>query len=59
MAATIYRHWAATPHNLVRSELYHPIISGSGVVCRVLEFAEEFGISPNFQPFTLGERRGG
>ena len=43
----------------MRSELYHPIISGSGVVCRVLEFAEEFGISPNFQPFTLGERRGG
>jgi len=27
--------------------------------CRVLEFAEEFGISASFEPFTLQERRGG
>ena len=27
--------------------------------CRVLEFAEEFGISTSFEPFALGERRGG
>ncbi|MBM5797126.1 MAG: N-acetylmuramoyl-L-alanine amidase [Cyanobacteria bacterium M_surface_9_m1_291] len=27
--------------------------------CRVLEFAEEFGISTRFEPFALGERRGG
>ena len=27
--------------------------------CRVLEFAEEFGISTSFEPFTLLERRGG
>ena len=27
--------------------------------CRVLEFAEEFGISVQFDPFALGERRGG
>lgn len=27
--------------------------------CRVLEFAEEFGISASFEPFALGERRGG
>jgi hypothetical protein len=27
--------------------------------CRVLEFAEEFGISVSFEPFALGERRGG
>jgi hypothetical protein len=27
--------------------------------CRVLEFAEEFGISVSFEPFTLWERRGG
>ncbi len=27
--------------------------------CRVLEFAEEFGISVVFSPFSLGERRGG
>jgi len=27
--------------------------------CRVLEFAEEFAISASFEPFALGERRGG
>jgi hypothetical protein len=27
--------------------------------CRVLEFAEEFGITASFEPFRLGERRGG
>ncbi|MGB5136342.1 MAG: N-acetylmuramoyl-L-alanine amidase [Prochlorococcaceae cyanobacterium] len=27
--------------------------------CRVLEFAEEFGISASFEPFTLLDRRGG
>ncbi len=27
--------------------------------CRVLEFAQEFGITASFQPFALGERRGG
>lgn len=27
--------------------------------CRVLEFAEEFGISVSFEPFMLWERRGG
>jgi len=27
--------------------------------CRVLEFAEEFGISVSFEPFRLWERRGG
>lgn len=27
--------------------------------CRVLEFAEEFGISVSFEPFRLGQRRGG
>jgi hypothetical protein len=27
--------------------------------CRVLEFAEELGISASFEPFTLLERRGG
>ncbi|MEX0588701.1 MAG: N-acetylmuramoyl-L-alanine amidase, partial [Cyanobium sp.] len=27
--------------------------------CRVLEFAEEFGVSVSFEPFRLGERRGG
>ncbi len=27
--------------------------------CRVLEFAEEFQITASFEPFALGERRGG
>jgi hypothetical protein len=27
--------------------------------CRVLEFAEEFGITTSFEPFALHERRGG
>ena len=27
--------------------------------CRVLEFAEELGISVSFEPFMLWERRGG
>ena len=27
--------------------------------CRVLEFAEEFGISVQYTPFSLGELRGG
>lgn len=27
--------------------------------CRVLEFAEELGITASIQPFVLGERRGG
>ena len=27
--------------------------------CRVLEFAEEFGVSVSFEPFMLWERRGG
>jgi hypothetical protein len=27
--------------------------------CRVLEFAQEFGITASFQPFALGDRRGG
>jgi len=33
--------------------------SGDRSWCRVLEFAEEFGISVHYDPFTLGERRGG
>ena len=32
---------------------------GDRAWCRVLEFAEEFGISVRFDPFALGERRGG
>jgi hypothetical protein len=35
------------------------ILRGNRAWCRVLEFAEEFGISTSFEPFTLMERRGG
>ena len=36
-----------------------PSPQGDRAWCRVLEFAEEFGISVRFDPFALGERRGG
>lgn len=35
------------------------ILRGDRAWCRVLEFAEELGISVTFEPFTLLERRGG
>ena len=33
--------------------------SGELVCCRILDFAEDFGISGNYEPLVLGERRGG
>jgi len=42
---------------LRRSELV--ILREQRAWCRVLEFAEDFGISASFEPFTLLERRGG
>ena len=39
--------------------ILRPSENGSRAWCRVLEFAEEFGISVAFEPFVLGERRGG
>ena len=33
--------------------------SGDRAWCRVVEFAEEFGISVSYDPLVLGERRGG
>ena len=35
------------------------IIGGDRALCRVLEFAEEFGISVSYDPLMLCERRGG
>jgi hypothetical protein len=35
------------------------ILRNNRAWCRVLEFAERFGITAFFQPFALGERRGG
>ena len=39
--------------------IIRPSEQGDQAWCRVLEFAEEFGISVQFDPFALGERRGG
>ena len=39
--------------------IIRPSPQGDRAWCRVLEFAEEFGISVRFDPFALGERRGG
>ena len=39
--------------------IIRPSEHGDRAWCRVLEFAEEFGISVRFDPFALGERRGG
>ena len=36
-----------------------PGTNGDRAWCRVVEFAEEFGISIGFDPLRLGERRGG
>ena len=49
MSVTIYLHWTPTPYKWVRS----------GALCRVLEFADELGISATYEPFRLLERRGG
>jgi hypothetical protein len=37
----------------------HGILRENPAWSRVLEFAEELGISVSFEPFTLLERRGG
>ena len=39
--------------------ILRPGIDGDRAWCRVVEFAEEFGISVGFDPLRLGERRGG
>ena len=39
--------------------ILRPGINGDRAWCRVVEFAEEFGISIGFDPLRLGERRGG
>ena len=36
-----------------------PGASGDRAWCRVVEFAEEFGISVSYEPLVLGERRDG
>ena len=39
--------------------ILRPGTDGDRAWCRVVEFAEEFGISTSFNPLRLGERRGG
>ena len=56
MAAVIYLHWMATGYGWIRPGQYHSIIGGDS---RVVEFAEEFGISISYDPLVLGEHRRG
>ena len=44
---------------VILTGILRPGPSGDRAWCRVLEFAEEFGISVRYDPLVLGERRGG
>ena len=44
---------------VVLTGILRPSAHGDRAWCRVLEFAEEFGISVAYEPLVLGERRGG
>ena len=44
---------------VILTGILRPSPEGDRAWCRVLEFAEEFGISVSFEPLVLGERRGG
>ena len=44
---------------VILTGIVRPSEAGDRAWCRVLEFAEEFGISVSFEPLVLGERRGG
>ena len=44
---------------VILTGILRPSPDGDRAWCRVLEFAEEFGISVSFEPLLLGERRGG
>ncbi|TCD58098.1 N-acetylmuramoyl-L-alanine amidase [Synechococcus sp. BS55D] len=44
---------------VILTGIVRPSEAGDRAWCRVLEFAEEFGISVRYEPFTLLERRGG
>ena len=45
--------------SVILTGILRPSAQGDRAWCRVLEFAEEFGISVSFEPLVLGERRGG
>ena len=44
---------------VILTVIVRPFEAGDRAWCRVLGFAEEFGISVMYEPFTLLERRGG
>ena len=44
---------------VILTGILRPSEQGDRAWCRVVEFAEEFGISIRFDPLVLGERRGG
>ena len=44
---------------VILTGILRPGASGDRAWCRVVEFAEEFGISVSYDPLVLGERRGG
>ena len=44
---------------VILTGILRPSPEGDRAWCRVLEFAEEFGISVSYEPLLLGERRGG
>ena len=44
---------------VILTGIVRPSAAGDRAWCRVLEFAEEFGISVAYEPLVLGERRGG
>ena len=63
-AAQVARSWGwplfeMTLQNGNAPVILRSILRENRAWCRVLEFAEEFGISVSFEPFTLLERRGG
>jgi len=44
---------------VILTGILRPSDAGDRAWCRVVEFAEEFGITVRFEPLALGERRGG
>ena len=44
---------------VILTGIVRPSDAGDRAWCRVVEFAEEFGITVRFEPLELGERRGG
>ena len=44
---------------MILTGILRPGVSGDRAWCRVVEFAEEFGISVSYDPLVLGERSGG